>query len=44
MVWNNYSWQKNDKVIIGICYDSPSNDEDKISMLYGDIYKVARVK
>ena len=31
--------KKNDKVIIGLCYDNPSNDEDKSNMLYGDIYK-----
>ena len=33
--------KKNDKVIIRLCYDSPSNDEEKSNMLYGDIYKAA---
>ena len=33
--------KKNDKVSIGLCYDSPINDEDKRNMLYGDIYKAA---
>ena len=33
--------RKNDKVIIGLCYDSPSNDEEQCNMLYGDIYKAA---
>ena len=33
----------NDKVIIGLCYDSPSNNEEKSNMLYGDIYKAAGV-
>ena len=33
-----------DKVIIGLCYDSPSNDEEKSNMLDGDIYKAAGVK
>ena len=36
--------KNNDKVIIGLCYDSPSNDEDKCNMLYGDIYKPAGMK
>ena len=36
--------KKNVKVIIGLCYDIPSNDEDKINMLYGDIYKAAGMK
>ena len=31
--------KKNDEVIIGLCYDSPGNDEEKSNMLYGDIYK-----
>ena len=36
--------KKNDKVIIGLCYDSSNNDEDKSNMLYGDIYKTAGMK
>ena len=33
--------KKNVEVIIRLCYDSPSNDEEKSNMLYGDIYKAA---
>ena len=29
--------EKKDKVVIGICYDSPTNDEDQSNMLYDDI-------
>ena len=36
--------KKNDKVIIGLCYNSPGNNEDKSNMLYGDIYKAAGMK
>ena len=36
--------KKNDKVIIGLCYDSPGNDEEKSNMLYGDIYKAVGIK
>ena len=36
--------KKDDKVIIWLCYDSPSNNEDKSSMLYSDIYEVVGMK
>ena len=36
--------KNNDKVIIGLCYDSPANDEEKSNMLYGDIYKAVGIK
>ena len=36
--------KKNDKVIIGLCYDNPSNDEDKNNVLYSDIYNAAGIK
>ena len=36
--------KKNDTIIIGLCYDSPGNDEEKGNMLYGDIYKAAGIK
>ena len=36
--------EKNDKVIIGLCDDSPGNYEEKSNMLYGDIYKAVGIK
>ena len=33
---------KKDKVVIGICYDSPTNNEDQINMLYNDICTAAK--
>ena len=39
-----FQLKKNDKVIIGLCFDSPDNDEDKSNMLYGNIYKAVGMK
>ena len=33
---------KKDKVVIRICYDSPTNNEDKSNMLYNDICTAAK--
>ena len=33
---------KKDKVVIGICYDSPTNNEDQSNMVYNDICTAAK--
>ena len=35
-------WENIVKVVIGICYDSPTNNEDQNNMLYNDICTAAK--